>query len=72
MHDTVSLEGLGIPAVFLASDVFEDGAVQQSQALGADPRAVYIPHPIQDRTDAEMVVLAEEAFESILSALLHK
>ncbi len=66
----VTLEGLGIPGVFLASDVFRDGAVAQAAALGAEADSVYVPHPIQDRTDEEMEVLADEAFESVVRSLL--
>lgn len=66
----VDLEGLGVPGVFIASEVFEDGAVRQARALGADPASVFIPHPIQDRTDAEMVALADAAFPDIVSRLI--
>jgi len=68
----VNLEALGVPGVFVASDVFEDGAVRQARALGADPAAVYVPHPIQDRTDEEMVALADAAFETIVAELVQK
>ena len=70
MHDTVNLETLGIPTVFVASHVFEDGALRQAKALGADPAAVYVPHPIQDRTDEEVVALADDAFDELVSKLL--
>ena len=66
----VNLEGQGVPGVFIASDVFEDGAVRQATALGADPAAVYIPHPIQDRSDDEMVALADAAFGEIVDRLI--
>jgi hypothetical protein len=33
-----------------------------------DP-AVYVAHPIQDRTDAEMVALAEEVLPRVLAAV---
>jgi hypothetical protein len=66
----VNLEGQGVPGVFIASDVFEDGARRQATALGADPAAVYIPHPIQDRTDEEMVAMADSAFEEIVARLV--
>jgi len=66
----VNLEALGVPGVFVASHVFEDGAARQASALGADPAAVYVPHPIQDRTDEEMVALADAAFESIVARLV--
>ena len=66
----VNLEALGVPGVFIASQVFEDGAVRQARALGADPASVFIPHPIQDRTDAEMLALADSAFENIVARLI--
>ncbi len=66
----VNLEAQGVPGVFIASDVFEDGALRQATALGADPAAVYIPHPIQDRSDDEMVALADSAFAEIVDRLI--
>ena len=70
MHDTLNLEQLGVPALFVASDVFADGADKQAEALGADAAAVYVPHPIQDRTDQEMVAIADEAFRAVCDELL--
>jgi alkanesulfonate monooxygenase SsuD/methylene tetrahydromethanopterin reductase-like flavin-dependent oxidoreductase (luciferase family) len=55
--------------VFIASSEFYDAARTQAQALGSDPDAVYIPHPIQDRTDDEIRALADNALESILNNL---
>ena len=69
MHDTVNLEELGIPAVFVASSEFTVAADAQSSALGADPARVFVAHPIQDRTDEEMRALADMAIEEILSCL---
>lgn len=69
MHDTVDLEARGVPALFVATVEFEDGARAQARALGADPAAVYVPHPIQDRTDAEMIAIAEDSIEAIVAAL---
>ena len=69
MHDTVDLEARGVPALFVATVEFEDGALVQARALGADPAAVYVPHPIQDRTDAEMAGIAERAVDAIVAAL---
>ncbi len=70
MHDTVDLEARGVPSVFVATVEFTDGAASQARALGADPAAVYVPHPIQDRTDDEMRQIAEDAFEQILGQLV--
>jgi len=63
------LENRGIPSVFIASDEFVDAAAAQSVALGFKPAAVYISHPIQDRTDEEMMSLAEVAYAEIIRAL---
>ena len=70
MHDTADLEGRGLPGVFIATLEFVDGAVAQARALGADPAAVYVEHPIQDRTDEEMVAIADAAFDRVVAALL--
>jgi hypothetical protein len=70
VHDTADLETRGIPGVFIATVEFEDGARAQARALGADPAAVYVPHPIQDRTDAELVAIADAAFDEILAKLV--
>ena len=69
MHDIADLESRGIPGVFIASSEFCDAAVTQAQALGSDPDAVFIPHPIQDRTDDEIRELADNALEAILHAI---
>jgi hypothetical protein len=64
------LEARGVPGVFVATREFVDGAQAQAKALGTDPAAVYVEHPIQDRTDAEMTAIADAAFEEIVAALL--
>ena len=69
MHDTVDLESRGIPSVFVATTEFEDGADAQAKALGAKPAAVYVSHPIQDRTDDEIRAIADDALERILDIL---
>jgi hypothetical protein len=70
VHDTVDLEARGVPSVFVATVEFIDGAVAQARALGADPAAVYVEHPIQDRTDAEMTAIADEATRAIVANLV--
>ncbi len=69
MHDIVNLEAQGVPGVYVATVEFEDGGVHQAKALGADPAAVFVEHPIQDRTDEEMLEIADRAFDEILSKL---
>jgi hypothetical protein len=69
VHDTVNLESAGVPMVFVASTEFVEAADAQSRSLGADPARVFVAHPIQDRTDAELHQLAELALPEILAAL---
>jgi hypothetical protein len=70
VHDIVNLEGLGIPAVFVASSEFVDGADAQAKSLGADPARVFVAHPIQDRGDDELRELADAAVDEILGHLI--
>ena len=70
MHDTWDLEARGVPGVFIATVEFVDGARAQAKAIGADPAAVYVEHPIQDRTDAEMLEIADRAFEQVRAGLV--
>jgi len=69
VHDTTALEGQGIPCVFVASTEFVEAASAQARALGFDPAGVFVPHPIQDRTDAEMRAIAEEAADEVWAEL---
>jgi hypothetical protein len=70
VHDTVDLEVRGVPSVYVATVEFVDGAELQARQLGADPAAVFVPHPIQDRTDAELVALADAALADLLAKLV--
>ena len=69
MHDIADLEGRGLPGVFVASTEFVTAAEAQSRSLGFPAAGVFVPHPIQDRTDAEMRELAEAALIGILAAI---
>jgi alkanesulfonate monooxygenase SsuD/methylene tetrahydromethanopterin reductase-like flavin-dependent oxidoreductase (luciferase family) len=70
VHDIADLEGRGIPGVFVASTEFTEAAAAQARSLGFDPAVVFVPHPIQDRTDDEMRTLADDAVEEILATLV--
>jgi hypothetical protein len=69
VHDIVDLETRGVPGVVVASSEFVEAAESQAKALGLDARRVFVPHPIQDRTDDEMRALADAALDDILAAL---
>ena len=69
MHDIRDLEDLGVVAVAIASREFRQAAAAQNRSPGYAPAVIFVPHPIQDRTDDEMRALADEALESILRSL---
>jgi hypothetical protein len=64
------LEARGIPVVGVATTEFVEAAAAQAKALGIDPAYVFIPHPVQDRTDAELRQLADDHLGSILAMLV--
>jgi hypothetical protein len=69
VHDIVDLESRRIPGVVVASAEFAAAAAAQARSLGADPACVFVPHPIQDRTDGEIRALADAAVAEILRAV---
>ena len=71
MHDTIQLENWGIPAVPVATREFMLPARAQAAALGRpDLDAVYVAHPIQDQTAAEIQARADAAIEEIVARLV--
>ena len=70
MHDITELEGAGLPGVFVASSEFVAAASAQARAMGFDAARVFVPHPIQDRTDEEMRALVDAAADEIVARLL--
>ena len=71
LRDVLGFEEDGRPGVLVASSVFADAAAAQAEALGApDTRRVLVPHPVQDRTDAELHKLADDHFEAIVRLLV--
>ena len=53
----------------MASGPFIDAAETQSKAVGIDVSRIFVDHPIQDRTDEEMIALADSAFDELVKAL---
>ena len=59
-----------MPALIVATTAFTQAADVQSKALGYDPTMVWVPHPIQDRTDDELKALADKHCDEILGKLV--
>ncbi len=70
LRDVAAFERLGIPAVLVGTEAFRDGADAQAAGLGQpELRRVLLPHPIQNRTDAEVAALADAFAPALLAAL---
>lgn len=54
----------------MASCEFEQAANAQGKSLGIKPARVFVPHPIQDRTDEEMAKLAQSAIDDVTALIL--
>jgi len=70
LHDSVRLEEKGIPSVPLATSEFRTAARVQASRLGRpDLDAVFVAHPIQDQTPAEIEERADAVIEEVVSRL---
>ncbi len=65
----MTFDALGLPGVSVVTTEFRDAVAVQSKALGFEPAIVYVQHPIQNRTAAELAALADGAIESALASL---
>ena len=68
----MDLESRGVVGVGVATTEFVDAAEAQATALGYDPAMIFVPHPIQDRTDDEIRAIADSAFDNIVSLLTRR
>ena len=69
MHDTKALEEQGLASVFVASSEFISAADTQARSLGFTASPIYTEHPIQDRSDEEIVAIADKAVDEIVAKL---
>jgi hypothetical protein len=70
VYDLVRLERRQIPAVGIATTPFADEAVEQARLLSMPGcRMLYVPHPVQLLTSAELDELADAVFPAVVAAL---
>ena len=70
LHDVLAFEEAGRPAVLVASDVFAQAAADQTGKLGAPGvHRVFVPHPVQDRTDDELRAMARSIVQQLVAAI---
>jgi hypothetical protein len=73
LHDTLKLESMGIAAVPVATHEFMTAARAQAAALGRPEfDAVYVPHPIQDQTKAEIEAKADAVLDELIARLVNE
>jgi alkanesulfonate monooxygenase SsuD/methylene tetrahydromethanopterin reductase-like flavin-dependent oxidoreductase (luciferase family) len=71
LHDTLKLENMGIASVPVATHEFMTAARAQAAALGRPEfDAVYVPHPIQDQTPAEIEAKADAVVDELVRRLI--
>ena len=71
VHDAARLEARGIPTAVVGTEPFLDEALEQARLLGLPNYPVaLVAHPVQLLTEAELEVLADEAFPRIEELLV--
>lgn len=70
LHDLAGYEADGVPSVLIASEEFTSAVEAQRASLGTLPAVIYVPHPIQSRSDSEMRALADTFFDAAIGSLL--
>ncbi len=65
-HDLSVLDQRGIPGVSMITEEFADAFAAQRRAIGFDGAAIFVPHPMQNRTRAELEGFADKFCEAIL------
>jgi hypothetical protein len=71
VHDAARLEARGIPTAVVGTQPFLDEALEQARLLGLPNYPVaLVAHPVQLLTEAELEVLADEAFPRIEELLV--
>ncbi|MEO5694720.1 MAG: UGSC family (seleno)protein [Usitatibacter sp.] len=68
-HDLVDLDRRGLAGVSILTEEFREPFAQQCKAIGFDGASVYVPHPMQTRTTAELHRFADDVVEQVLGKM---
>ena len=71
-HDLVDLDRRGLPGVSVLTEEFREAFATQCAAIGFDGASLYVPHPMQNRTTAELHRFAEEVLASVIGAIARR
>jgi len=70
-HDLNDLDKRGLAGVSVLTTEFRQAFESQKGSIGLDAAAVYVPHPLQNKTTAELHQWADAAVDEILQAIAH-
>lgn len=56
-----------MPGCAVATVEFEAAAAAQASAIGFDPALLFVPHPVQNRTAAELAAVADATVPRLLA-----
>jgi hypothetical protein len=68
-HDLVDLDRRGLPGVSVLTEEFREAFTTQCAAIGFQGASLYVPHPMQNRTTAELHRFAEDAYGMVIGAI---
>jgi hypothetical protein len=68
-HDLDDLDKKGLPGVSVLTEEFRQAFEAQRAAIGLDAAAVYVPHPMQNRSTVELHAFAEQSIDTILATI---
>lgn len=68
-HDLNDLDLRGVPGVSVLTTEFRDAFAKQCAAIGYAGASVFVPHPMQNRTTAELHAFAEASVAEVLGKL---
>jgi hypothetical protein len=70
LRDVAEFERAGKPGVLIVSSAFVEASTDEAEKLGhPELRRVFVPHPVQDRTDEEMRDMAREAVDDVVAGI---
>lgn len=69
-HDLNDLDKRGVPGVSVLTEEFKAAFKQQLNSIGLDAASIYVPHPMQNRSTAELHAFAERSVDAILASIV--
>ncbi len=68
-HDLSDLDLRGIPGMSVLTEEFRDAFAKQCAAIGFGGASLYTPHPMQNKTTAELHAFADRSFAAIVDLI---